>query len=439
MARSERPGGVLLWIWIGLAVLSPAPGAAAAPGPGPRPDFHALAAVAAEEAIADRRWLHAHPELALREHATRAFLRERLLAIPGVELVEGSWETGIVALLRGARAAPLVAYRADIDALPLTEATGLPFASTARDTLGGREVGVMHACGHDLHAAMLLGLVRVLAGVRDRLPGSLLAVLEPAEEIGAGAPLLLAAGLFAGGRRPEAVFALHDHPTLPFGQVGYCPGRSSANVDDFRIRVIGKGGHAAYPHRAIDPVVIAAQMVIAFQSIVSREVDAARQAVITVGSIHGGTTSNVIPDAVDLHGTVRTLEPAVRSQVEAAVKRAARATAAAAGAAEPEIAYRLGTPSMMNDPALMESLRPVLERVAGRENVVRYEPALGGEDFAYYQEVVPGALFRLGVGRPDREMDLHSPTFDPDERAIPLGIELAAEIVWDRLARAASP
>lgn len=399
------------------------------------PDFAPLVAVHESQAIEARRWIHEHAELSLREVGTRDWIRGRLQEIPGVEFVEGEWGTGLVATLRGGRPGPIVAYRADIDALPLTEATGLPFACQATDTIGGRTVGVMHACGHDLHAAILLGTARVLSAVRDSMPGSLLLVVEPAEEIGAGAAALIRAGLFEDGRRPEAIFAIHDHPSLLTGQVGFCPGRSTANVDDFRIAILGSGGHGAYPHKTIDPIVVAAETVIALQSIVSREVDPAQQAVITVGSIHGGTASNVIPDRVELSGTVRSLEPDVRAQLQAAVIRTVEGIAAARGAPKPEIEYILGTPSMYNDPALVEETLPVLRRVAGEANVIRYEAAMGGEDFSEYEAIVPGFMFRLGVGRPDRPMTTHSPTFDPDERAIPIGMRLMAEILWDRLAR----
>jgi amidohydrolase len=424
---------ILLTAFASLAAATALATAGPAEPPAPRPDFKALATRVAEETIADRRWLHSHPELSLREFKTQEYLKKKLAAIPGVELVPGDWGTGLVVLLRGSRPGPLVAWRADIDALPLIESTGLPYASTVRDTMRGRDVGVMHACGHDIHAAVLLGAARVLAQSRTTLPGSVLFVIEPAEEIGAGAPLLLEAGLFAGERKPESIFGIHDHPTIPYGKVSYCPGRSSGNVDEFRVRVVGKGGHGAYPHEAKDPVVIAAQMVVALQSIVSREVNSARQAVITVGSIHGGTTSNVIPESVELAGTVRTLEPEIRSQVQAAVERTIRGIAAAAGAPEPEITYSLGTPSMNNDPTLVAETLPTLERVVGTANVVRYEPGMGGEDFSFYQDVVPGFLFRLGVGRPEREMALHNPDFDPDERAIPLGVEVASAVLWDRL------
>lgn len=410
-----------------------APADAAATSTPPTPDFAAIATAGTSEAIACRRWLHEHAELSLRETETQEWIRGEIERIPGIEMAAGAWGTGLVAILRGTWPGPLLAYRADMDGLPIAEATGLPFACARTDTLGGRRVGVMHACGHDLHVAILLGTARALSSVRDRLPGSILFVIQPAEEIGAGAAQLLAAGLFDDGRRPEAIYALHDHPTIPYGQVGYCPGRSAANVDDFFIRVRGRGGHGAYPHKAIDPVVVAAKIVLELQTIVSRELDPARQAVITVGSIHGGTTSNVIPDEVSLHGTVRSLEPEVRTQLKDALIRTVKGAAAASAAPEPEIEYSLGTPSVYNEPKLVEATLPALRRIMGAENVVRYEPAMGGEDFSVYQSVVPGFIFRLGVGRPDREMSLHSATFDPDERAIELGVRLMSEVLWDRL------
>ncbi len=408
----------------------------AIPAAAASPDFAALAAGQTEAVTSLRHWLHAHPELSLREFETQRRLRSELEGIPGIELLDGDWGTGLVAVLRGGKPGPLVAWRADIDGLPMRETTGLPFASTATDSLGDRAVGVMHACGHDLHAAILIGAARVLAPLRADMPGTVLFVLEPAEEVGAGAPTLLEAGLFTKIGKPAAIYAIHDHPTIRTGQVSYCPGHSAANVDDFSIRVLGKGGHGAYPHKTIDPIVIASEMVLALQAVVSREVDAARSAVVTVGSFHGGTTSNVIPDYVDLRGTVRTFEPEVREQLHTAVLRTVKGIAAAAGAPEPEIRYALGTPSVNNDPALVDETLPVLKRVVGSEKVVRYEPGMGGEDFSFYQEQVPGFIFRLGVGRPDRpEMNTHSPEFDPDEAALPLGVRLACEVLWDRLQR----
>lgn len=400
------------------------------------PDFEQLAGLEADSLISLRRWLHAHPELSMREYNTQERLRRELLAIPGVELVPGEWTTGLVAVLRGGRPGPLLAYRADIDALPLREDTGLTYASTVVDTSGGRTLPVMHACGHDVHAAVLIGVARVFSRVREEMPGSVLFIVEPGEEIGAGARTLIEAGVFEKGGMPKAIYAVHDHPSILYGQVSYCPGRSAANVDEFVVRVVGKGGHGAYPHKTIDPVLIACDMVSAFQNIVSREVDAATSAVITVGSIHGGTTSNVIPEDVELRGTVRSLEPEVRELLKASVMRTAQGIAAAAGAPEPEIRYVFGTPSMYNDPVVGDPAVRVLQGVLGKENVIRYVPGMGGEDFSEFQKVVPGFMFRLGVGRPDRPMNLHSAGFDPDERGIALGVRLVCEVMWDGMAGA---
>ncbi|MBD3160545.1 MAG: amidohydrolase [Candidatus Eisenbacteria bacterium] len=408
--------------------------AVAAPAGGGSPDFESLADAHAEEAIRIRRTLHARAELSLREHETQRIVRERLAAIPGIEIVPGDWGTGIVARLAGGRPGPTVAYRSDMDALPIREETGLPFACVRTDTLDGRAVGVMHACGHDFHMAILLGVAAVLSEVRERLPGSVLFLLEPAEEIGAGARMLLEAGVFEEGREPAAIFATHVHPSLPVGRIGYCPGYATGNVDTFRLRIAGVGGHGAYPHETVDPVVLAARTVLALQTLVSREIDTAKQAVVSVGSIHGGTKSNVIPDEVVLTGTIRTLDPAVRDQIHGAIPRLVTGIAASAGAPEPETRTSYGTPSLYNDPEVVTRSLPVLRRVLGEENVVAYDPAMGGEDFARFATVVPGFLFRLGVGRPDREMALHRASFDPDERAIPLGMRVVAELLWEHLA-----
>lgn len=400
-----------------------------------KPDFEPLVRAHAEGTIQARRWLHQHAELSLREHETQAWLTERLREIPGVELVDGAWGTGLVALLRGGEPGPVVAYRADMDALPIREETGLPYACARTDSLHGREVGVMHACGHDIHMAVLLGTARVLSDARASMPGAVLLVLQPGEEVGAGARALVDAGLFEDGRRPVAIFGIHDHPTIDTGKIGYCPGQSTANVDEVRIRIRGEGGHGAYPHRSIDPVVTSAQTILALQSIVSREVDPLKSAVITVGSIQGGSSSNVIPDFVDLRVTVRTLEPDVRQLVRESIIRTTKGIAEAAGCPEPEITYIFGTPAMYNEPTLVEETIETIEDVIGKESIVRYPPALGGEDFSVYQTVVPGFMFRLGVGRPEREMSLHNPAFDPDERAIPLGMRIMSEVIWDRLSR----
>jgi len=400
-----------------------------------QPDFAALVAQHEERTIADRRWFHANPELSGREYGTQAKLRRDLQEIPGVELIEGDWGTGLLAILKGGRPGPLVAWRADTDALPITEETGLPFASTKRDTLRGREVGVMHACGHDIHMSVAMGALRVLADVRDQMPGSLLFILQPAEETGDGAQQMLEAGVFANGLKPKCVLALHDHPTIECGKVGSCAGWSSANVDGFRLVVKGQGGHGAYPHKAVDPVTLAAQMVIAFNNIVAREMDVNHPCVISVGSIHGGAKGNVIPDEVVLEATVRSHDDRTRQALPEKIERAVFGLAEAAGAEAPILEYDWGTPAGYNDPELVAQVRKVVQRVLGPEGDVVYPPGMGGEDFSRYGREVPGFQFRLGVDPPGGTTSLHSSTFTPDERSVAIGMRIVAEIIWDQLQR----
>jgi amidohydrolase len=400
------------------------------------PDFVALTSRHEAATIADRRWLHQHPELSGREVATRAYLVERLREIPGVEIVEGNWGLGVVAVLEGAAAGPVIAWRADTDGLPVTEQVEVPFASTLRDTLGGgQDVGVMHACGHDIHMSVSLGALRVLADARGQLPGTVVWIFQPAEETGAGSFEMIEAGVLGVAGGIERAFALHDHPTMLTGQAGVCAGPSTANVDGFLLTVRGSGGHGAYPHTTVDPVSLAARMVLALESIVAREIDPNHPAVISVGRIEGGTKSNVIPDAVVLEATVRTRDPETRALVQQKIERTVRGLAAAAGAPEPELIYDLGTPAGYNDPGRSREIVDIMRRVLGPENVVDYQPGMGGEDFSRFSAAVPGVQFRLGVGRPDREMDLHNSTFDPDERSVAIGMRLVAEILWDQLLR----
>lgn len=384
-----------------------------------------------DRTIEDRRWFHAHPELALREHETRAKIVEILSGVPGMEIVEGDWGTGVVAILRSGNGGPLVAWRADIDGLPIEEKTGLPYASTKTDTVGGVNTPVSHACGHDIHMSVALGAARVLADVRRELPGDILWIFQPAEETGAGSEMMLAAGVFGDGRMPESVLALHDHPTLFTGQVGSCPGWASANVDVFRLTVRGSSGHGAYPHRAVDPVTVAAKMVLAFNDLIAREIDVNHHAVISVGSIQGGAKSSVIPDEVVLTATVRTHDEGTRMAVKEKIERTVAGLAASAGAPEPLLEYYLGTPSGYNDPALASRVRSTVRELLGPEADVGYEPGMGGEDFSRYGQVVPGFQFRLGVApRGGEEMTLHSSEFNPDEGAVGIGMRVVSAVLY---------
>jgi hippurate hydrolase len=267
------------------------------------------------------------------------------------------------------------------------------------------------------------------------MPGSLLLICEPAEEIGAGAPTLLEAGVFADWRRPKCALALHVHPDIPLGKVGSCPGWATANVDGFRLTVHGDGGHGAYPHRGSDPVTLAARMILAFQSLVGREIDVNHPAVISVGRIEGGAKSNVIPSTVLIDATVRSHDEETRQILPEKIERTVRGLAEAAGTPEPELDYYFGTPAGHNDPELVEAARRVFRRELGSEREILYLPGMGGEDFAYYGREVPGFQFRLGAGEESRRMSLHSPDFDPDEGAISIGIQVAAAVIWDQLER----
>jgi amidohydrolase len=436
-ARLLSPAPLAFALAAGLAMLALAAGLA--PAAFAAPDLDAVAARLAGTMQADRRWLHAHAELSLREHETQAYLRGQLAALPGVELVPGEWGTGLVALVRGDKSGPLVAWRADMDALPLTEATGLDFACTRRDTVtGGRETGVMHACGHDVHMAIGLGLARLASELRAELPGTLMLVFQPAEEIGAGSTQLLAAGLFAEGRRPQSILALHVHPTLEVGQIGYCPGWATANVDGFLLRVKGDGGHGAYPHRGVDPVTLAAEIVLALQTLVAREIDVNHNSVISVGRIEGGAKSNVIPNEVLIEATVRSQDDSTRQALAEKVTRMVNGLAAAAGAPEPALEYYFGTAAGYNDPALVKQVMAVVERLLGPAAAVSYLPGMGGEDFAYYGREVPGFQFRLGTAPPGSTggvSSLHTATYTADEAAMAIGLRVAASALWDQLER----
>jgi len=401
------------------------------------PDFERLAADVEEQVRADRRWLHEHAELSLREHDTQAYLRKVLESIDGLELIEGEWGTGLVGMIEGGKPGPTVAWRADMDALPLTEDTGLPFACERVDTLrGGRVAGVMHACGHDMHMAIGLGVARVFSELRAKMPGRLLLIFEPAEEIGAGALQLLEAGLFEGDRKPKCALALHVHPTLTLGTVGACPGPATANVDGFYLTVKGDGGHGAYPHRGVDPVTLSARIILALQSLVSREIDVNHNAVISVGRIEGGAKSNVIPDEVVLEATVRSHDDETREALKTKIERTVMGLAVAAGAPEPELQYYFGTAAGTNDPELVDQVRAVVRRELGDGADLLYKPGMGGEDFAYYGREVPGFQFRLGVVPEGTEpMSLHRANFNPDERALALGVRVASAAIWDQMLR----
>jgi amidohydrolase len=392
--------------------------------------------------IAWRRDIHQHPELGNRELRTARLVAEHLRRL-GLEVRTGVAHTGVVAILRGGKPGPRIALRADMDALPLTEQAGLPFASTATTQYKGETVGVMHACGHDGHTAILMGVAEQLAAMRKELPGQVLFVFQPAEEgpppgETGGAEQVLAEGVFA-DFKPEAAFGLHVNTTIHTGEIGYRSGPFMAGSDTFTIKVKGRGTHGARPWLGVDPIVAAAAIVTDAQSIVSRRIDIARlPAVLTFGAIKGGNRANVIADEVELIGTIRSFDPKVREQLFAELRRLAEGVASAHGAAiEAQIPDGRPNPVVLNDPALVARSLPALQR-AGR---VREIPLVtGSEDFAYYAQAVPSFFFFVGVtpaGQdPASAASNHSPRFFLDEAGLSVGRRALLAVALDYLGAA---
>ena len=347
--------------------------------------------------------LHLHPELSLHEERTSANVAAELRAA-GFEVTEKFGGFGVVAVMKNG-AGPTVLVRTDLDALPVHEETGLPYASAVRTKdSAGREVPVMHACGHDIHMTSLVGVARLLAALRDRWSGTVVLIGQPAEELGVGANAMLKAGLYSKFPRPDFALALHDSATLPTGTIGISDGYVWANVDTLQIVVRGIGGHGAYPQATKDPVVLASRIVLALQTIVSRETRPLDPAVITVGSIHGGTKSNVIPNEVTLQLTVRSYSDEVRRHLLEAIGRTCRGEAIAAGIPDnlmPVVTEEDEfTPATYNDPALTGRVREALVDWLGADKIVKVDPEMGGEDFSEYgrtPEHVPCCMFRVGA------------------------------------------
>lgn len=383
-----------------------------------------------------RHQLHQNPELSNREVRTAELVAAHLRSL-GLEPQTGIAKTGVVALLKGGKPGPLIAVRADIDALPVVEQTDLPFASTKKDSFLGQEVGVAHACGHDIHTSVQLGVASVLTALRQEMAGSILFIFQPAEEgppagEEGGAELMLEEGVFK--TKPAAIFALHSFPDLEVGQVGFNPGPTMAAVDQFRIKIKGKQSHGAYPHLSVDPVVIASQVVMAFQTIRSRNLPPLEPSVVTVGIFRGGERFNIIPGEVALEGTVRTYNEEIRNQVERRMREILDGITRAGGGSF-EMEYQRNAPATVNDPALAAAVRPLLERAAGAANVKTVEPSMGGEDFAYFANQVPGFYYRLGVVKPGTASGgLHTPTFRADDSAVPVGIKVMSRLLVDYLA-----
>ncbi len=399
-----------------------------------------LAADAQVQVVEWRRWFHENPELSNREFNTSARVA-RILTGMGLEPKTGIAHTGVFAIIEGGKPGPLVAIRADMDGLPVTEETGLPFASVARGEYNGQEVGVMHACGHDSHMAMVLGAASVLNAVKEELPGSVMLIFQPAEE-GApageegGAELMLKQGLFT-QHKPEAVFGLHVGIGQPGGKLAVRSGPMLAAVDSFKLKVLGKQTHGARPWNGVDPIVVASQIIIGLQTIASRQVDVTQApSIVTVGRIAGGVRNNVIPDSVEMEGTIRTFDAAMREQIHMRIERTARLIAQSAGAS---IVFELnyGAPATVNDPALTEKMTPTLQRVAGAGGLVSVQPQTVAEDFAFFANATPGLYVFLGNGEPGTDPQTlpsnHSPLFDMYEPGMELGVRAFSHLVVDYL------
>ncbi len=392
------------------------------------------------ELVALYQQLHEHPELSLHEEQTAARMAE-LMRSTGLEVTTGVGGHGVVGLFVNGPG-PVVMVRADMDGLPIAEQTQLVYASRVRVPDGeGGEVGVMHACGHDIHMTSQVGVMKYLVEHRERWRGTLMVLFQPAEERGGGAKAMIDDGLFSRFPKPLCALALHCDSLLPTGQIGYRPGYSLANVDSVDVVVRGRGGHGAYPHTTIDPITQAAQLIVSLQTIVSREIAPTDPAVVTVGSIRGGTKHNIIPDECHLQLTLRSYSDQVREHLKDAVKRHAEAIAVAARAPAPSVTFSEGTPAMFNDERLVERCLPTMQQVLGSENVVLSEPAMGGEDFSEYGRAgVPIFMFRLGAV--DRQRlagyqrlkqeppSLHSAQFYPDtEPTLHTGIRVMTSLV----------
>jgi amidohydrolase len=396
-----------------------------------------LAAAQQEQVVQWRRWFHANPELSNREVKTAEYIARQLRDM-GLEPKTGIAHNGIVALIEGGLPGPMVAIRSDMDGLPVTEETGLPFASKAKGEYNGQEVGVMHACGHDAHMAMLLGAAEVLNSIKADLPGSVMLIFQPAEEgppagEKGGASLMLEEGIWA-QRKPEAVFGIHVGINQPSGSISVKPGPLMAAADRFLITVKGKQTHGAQPWAGVDPIVVAAQIVLGVQTIASRQVNVTlAPSIISVGRIQGGVRNNVIPDSVELEGTIRTFDQAIREQIHENLQRTASHIAESAGATA-EINIILGTPAVINDPELVARMLPTLERVT---TVNSLTPQTVAEDFSLFANQTPGIFMFLGNGEPGVDPKSlpsnHSPKFDMYEPSLEIGVRVFSNLVVDYL------
>jgi len=404
------------------------------------PAIDAAAAAVEAAVIAWRRDLHEHPELGNREFRTAAVVADHLRALGFDEVRTGVAHTGVVGLLKGALPGPVVALRADMDGLPVKEEVDLPFASKARGQWNGEEVGVMHACGHDCHVAILMGVAQVLAGLRAQLRGSVKFIFQPAEEMppegeDGGAKMMIAEGALE-KPTPRAIFGLHVTSRQVTGTIGYRPGPTMASSDKLKITVHGSQTHGAAPWLGVDPIVTAAQVVLGLQTVVSRTIDLTQEpAVVTIGMIRGGVRENIIPDSVEMRGTIRTFNEEMRDDIHERVTTLAEAVSRGSRAGC-KVCIDKNYPVTVNDPVLTATMLPTLQRVAGAGlNLV--PKVTGSEDFSFFQRVVPGLFIFLGVTKPSADPKKaapnHSPRFQVDEAGLLLGVRALAHLACDYL------
>lgn len=388
-----------------------------------------------------RRDIHQHPELSNRETRTSKLVADHLKKL-GLPVRTGIARTGVTAVLKGGKPGPIIALRADMDALPVSEQVDVPFKSTVTTEYLGKKVGVMHACGHDAHVANLMGVAEMLVGMKQDLPGTVLFIFQPAEE-GApegeegGASLMIKDGVFS-EVKPEAVFGLHVTSTLNSGVLGYRSGPFMAASDSFRIEVLGRQSHGSRPWSGVDPIVAASQIVMGLQTIVSRQIDITElPAVVTIGKFDGGVRHNIIPDKVDMRGTLRTFDKDMRADIMKRIERTARSVAESSGA-EAKVSFNPGNnPVVMNNPELTQKVLPSLRRVAGNDRVEVLPLITGSEDFAYYADMIPSVFFYAGVTPPGQDANAapsnHSPLFYIDEPGIAFATRALAAVAVDYL------
>ncbi|AXK73246.1 amidohydrolase [Lysobacter sp. TY2-98] len=407
-----------------------------------RPEVDAAAKAVQAQVVAWRRDFHQHPELSNREERTAKVVADALKKM-GLTPRTGIAHHGVVAIIEGGKPGPKLALRADMDALPVTERVDLPFASKVTTTFNGQTTGVMHACGHDAHTAMLLGIAQSLVKMRKDLPGQVMLIFQPSEEgapVGeeGGASLMLKEGLFK-DFKPDAVFGMHVFSTIPVGQIGVRSGPEMAASDRFAITVHGKQTHGARPWGGVDPIVTASEIVTSAQAIVARRTDIAKlPAVVSFGAINGGIRYNIIPDDVKLIGTIRTFDEGMRQKVFADLKNVAEHVAAANGATvEANVPDTLGNPVTYNDPALTQKMLPSLKAVVGDANVIEPPLQMGAEDFSFYAKEVPGLFFFVGATSigvdPQTAPSNHSPEFKLDEQSLDVGVRAMLEATLDYL------